>query len=78
MKVYDFKCSSCGIAHEHFVANSDVHTVECRECGHTAERQLCSPRFALDPNDAAGFPTAYQKWGDQQAAKAKKDTSGEQ
>ena len=75
MRVYDFKCTECGTINEHYVANSDVRTVECRECGSTAERQLCSPRFALDPNDPAGFPGAYSKWDKQQYAKAKKDTS---
>ena len=61
MKVYDYKCSSCGEIHEHFVANSDVLTVACPSCNGVAERQLAAPRFTLPGYDPA-FPTAWDRW----------------
>ena len=62
MRVYDYTCDKCGETREHFVNNSEVHEVECKLCDGTAHRELCTPRFALDPNDKAGFPTAYANW----------------
>ena len=74
MKVYDYKCRSCQAVHEHFVANSDVHAVSCRDCGAEATRLAPCPRFKLDGCDP-GYPTAYDKWAkdhEKAAAKANK------
>jgi len=62
MRVYDFTCTKCGTTAERFVKNCDVHEVECKLCDGKAHRELCTPRFALDPNDKAGFPGAYHSW----------------
>ena len=60
-----------GHKEERFVKNSEVHTVECGECGLEANRMICSPSFKLPGNDPHGFPTAYQKWGDDHVRRAK-------
>ena len=62
MRVYDYHCTECGLTEEKFVASSEVEEVPCLLCGGKALKQVCAPRFALDPNDKAGFPTAYAKW----------------
>ena len=61
MKVLnDYLCSN-GHNKEYFVEN-DIKTVECRDCGVPAQKVRAVPNFQLPGNDAAGFPTAYDKW----------------
>ena len=62
MRVYDYKCDQCGVTEEKFVQNHEVKSVPCALCEGTAHRVACAPRFTLDPNDKAGFPSAYAKW----------------
>lgn len=71
MRVYDYCCTECGTVDEHFVSSSEVRTVSCRQCGGEAKRQVCTPTFKLPGNDPSGFPTAYQKWGDDHERRAK-------
>lgn len=59
IKVYDFKCSSCGTLTEGFV-EAGTHTTRCA-CGSTAHRVVSIPNFALDPT-SGHFPTATDKW----------------
>ena len=62
MRVYDYHCKRCNTTTEEFVRDHTVDTIECAICGGTADRLICAPRFSLDPNDPAGFPSAYAKW----------------
>ena len=61
MKVYDYKCGVCLHTEEHFVVNSDIRTVTCRQCGAEARRMIPRPRFMLDGTDPA-YPTAWDRW----------------
>lgn len=70
MKVYDYMCEHCCVVHEHFVKDSEVRTVKCRECGNTAHRMIPRPRFQLDGTDPA-YPTAWDKWAKDREVKAK-------
>jgi len=60
MRVYDYVCEE-GHKHEHFVADADVATVECKTCGKPAARCVAAPQFKLEPFTGA-FPGAADKW----------------
>ncbi len=71
MRVYDFRCIACDSINEHFVANSNITIVTCRDCGADSHRMICTPSFHLPGDDPAGFPTAYEKWGNNQIKRVK-------
>lgn len=70
MRVYDYTCQSCGATHEHFVTNSDVALVVCKDCGGRATREICAPRFKL-PGDDPAYPTAWDQWEKRQVKRVK-------
>lgn len=71
-KVFNYKCPD-GHINEHFVKGSPK-TVDCKNCGRPATRQLAMPRSVLEPF-SGDFAGATIKWAEQheRAAKQKRD-----
>ena len=60
IKVFDFKCGSCGHTYELFT-DSDTRTDNCPICGGVSDRLVAAPRFKLE-GVTGDFPTAYDRW----------------
>lgn len=58
LRVFDFRCPQ-GHVTEHFV-DANTEEVQCH-CECMAERQVSTPRFALD-GTSGHFPTAADAW----------------
>lgn len=59
LRLYDFKCHSCGAAKEDLVDSSHIHSV-C-ECGWPMIKVISPVRVKLDGTDP-DFPGAYNAW----------------
>jgi hypothetical protein len=63
MKVLnDFYCTFCGTTMYDQLLDNGIVTVDCLNCHKPANKVQHIPKFVLPGNDAAGFPTAHDKW----------------
>ena len=63
MKVLnDFYCTFCGTTMYDQLLDNGIVTVDCLNCHKPANKVQHIPKFMLPVNDAAGFPTAHDKW----------------
>ena len=63
MKVLnDFYCTSCGTQFYDQFLDNETTTIDCLHCDGSAKKVQHIPTFMLPGNDAAGFPTAHDKW----------------
>ena len=69
-KVFDYLCPD-GHLNEHFVKDNTL-TVNCKNCGRPAQRQLAMPRSVLEPF-SGDFAGATLKWAKHHENKAKSD-----
>lgn len=71
-KFYDYKCV-LGHIHEHMVKGSP-DSMQCKECGSLATRQVSSPRPVLEPftGDFAGASLKWARNHERGRAKAEK------
>jgi len=63
MKVLnDFQCNACGTLYVDRLVDNTELTIDCLNCPESATKVRSVPNFMLPGNDAAGFPTAADKW----------------
>jgi len=60
LKLFDFKCETCGNVSEELVKDSDK-TGTCPKCGGHTNRIISPVMSKLDGTDP-GFPGEYMKW----------------
>lgn len=58
--IRDFLCVECDSLNERLV-DSEIHTIECPDCGGRANEQLSMPTVKLD-GTSGDFPGAYDRW----------------
>jgi len=58
----DFYCDHCGSQFYDQFLDNEITTIDCLTCGNIAKKVQHIPTFMLPGNDAAGFPTAHDKW----------------
>lgn len=61
MPLYSFLCDKCK-AEEERITKMDVVAITC-ECGGMKQRQISTPRIALDGTDPS-LPGAHMAWAD--------------